>query len=107
MTVCEKCWEDAFTRSQADPSKSQTEHYFDLLKGRKERGEKKVKTNFYREGNLRNILAILASRFDDISSEECKVLSECFDILSQPEITLKDSIEVEMMCGKFGVLLSF
>lgn len=29
--MCEKCWADAFTRAQADPSKPQALHYRDLL----------------------------------------------------------------------------
>ena len=30
--MCEKCWEDAYMRSRfEDPSKSQAEHYADLL----------------------------------------------------------------------------
>lgn len=34
MACCEKCWTDAFTRSMCDRSKSQTEHYQDLLQER-------------------------------------------------------------------------
>jgi hypothetical protein len=36
MAACEKCWNDAYARMLADPSKSQTEHYYDLLKERKD-----------------------------------------------------------------------
>ncbi len=35
IKVCEKCWSDAFVRSQSDTSKTQTEHYLDLLFERK------------------------------------------------------------------------
>lgn len=31
MSCCEKCWGDAYKRHVADPSKSQVEHYQDLL----------------------------------------------------------------------------
>jgi hypothetical protein len=34
--ACEKCWSDAFLRMLADPSRTQTEHYSDLLLERKE-----------------------------------------------------------------------
>jgi len=36
MAVCEKCWADAGRRSRNNHSKSQTEHYMDLLKERKD-----------------------------------------------------------------------
>ena len=29
--ACEKCWGDAYKRSLADPSKSQSDHYRELL----------------------------------------------------------------------------
>jgi hypothetical protein len=32
--TCEKCWGDAYLRMQGDPSRSQTDHYYDLLKER-------------------------------------------------------------------------
>jgi hypothetical protein len=35
MTACEKCWADAYRRMLCEPSKSQTEHYMDLLDERK------------------------------------------------------------------------
>lgn len=31
MSSCEKCWADAFNRSMCDHSKSQPEHYLDLI----------------------------------------------------------------------------
>lgn len=34
MSQCEKCWGDAYLRWMAEPSKSQAEHYRDLLKER-------------------------------------------------------------------------
>ena len=34
--VCEKCWSDAYSRMKADPSKCQVDHYYDLLKERKD-----------------------------------------------------------------------
>lgn len=34
--ICEKCWSDAYNRMLSFPSKSQTDHYFDLLKERKD-----------------------------------------------------------------------
>jgi len=34
--ACEKCWSDAYRRMICDSSKSQTEHYYDLLKERKD-----------------------------------------------------------------------
>lgn len=37
MSVCEKCWSDAYMRMMAHPSKSQTEHYLDLLEERKDK----------------------------------------------------------------------
>lgn len=36
MPACEKCWGDAFARSKCDPSKSQAEHYADLIRERKD-----------------------------------------------------------------------
>ena len=36
MTACEKCWADAYVRSLADTSKTQTDHYMDLLDERKD-----------------------------------------------------------------------
>lgn len=36
MSACEKCWADAYRREWFDPSKSQAEHYRDLLEERKE-----------------------------------------------------------------------
>jgi hypothetical protein len=36
MSVCEKCWRDAYVRSISNPSKSQAEHYNDLLDERKD-----------------------------------------------------------------------
>ena len=36
MSSCEKCWGDAFMREFNHPMKSQTEHYRDLLKERKD-----------------------------------------------------------------------
>lgn len=33
--ACPKCWTDAFMRTMSDPSKSQIEHYRDLLEERK------------------------------------------------------------------------
>lgn len=34
MGACEQCWLDAYVRKLSDPSKSQTEHYHDLLRER-------------------------------------------------------------------------
>jgi len=34
MGGCEKCWSDAYLRMMCDPSKSQAEHYRDLLRER-------------------------------------------------------------------------
>ena len=34
--TCEKCWSDAYLRALSDPSKDQTDHYFDLLEERKD-----------------------------------------------------------------------
>ena len=31
MSACEKCWGDAYLRWMSDPSKSQAEHYTELL----------------------------------------------------------------------------
>jgi len=36
MSVCEKCWSDAGCRVYSDTSKTKAEHYFDLLKERKD-----------------------------------------------------------------------
>jgi hypothetical protein len=36
MPACEKCWGDAYMRWLAHPSKSQSEHYLDLLEERKD-----------------------------------------------------------------------
>lgn len=36
MTMCEKCWADAYTRSLSDTGKTQSEHYQDLLNERKD-----------------------------------------------------------------------
>lgn len=37
MASCEKCWSDSYMRIHGDPMKSQTEHYHELLKERKEK----------------------------------------------------------------------
>lgn len=29
--ICDKCWRDAYSRMISDPSKTQTDHYLDLL----------------------------------------------------------------------------
>ena len=34
MNACEKCWQDAYSRSLWDTSKSQSEHYSDLIRER-------------------------------------------------------------------------
>ena len=34
MSACEKCWGDAYRREMDNPSKSQAEHYHDLIKER-------------------------------------------------------------------------
>ena len=34
--ACEKCWGDAYMRWMSDPSKTQAEHYRDLLDERKD-----------------------------------------------------------------------
>ena len=34
--ACEKCWVDAYLRHRMDPSKSQAEHYRDLILEREE-----------------------------------------------------------------------
>lgn len=36
MAACEKCWNDAYSRSLSDTSKTQVEHYNDLLQERKD-----------------------------------------------------------------------
>ena len=36
MACCEKCWSDAYWRSFINQTKSQTEHYYDLLNERKD-----------------------------------------------------------------------
>jgi hypothetical protein len=36
MAVCEKCWTDAYSRAMGDFSKTQTEHYCDLIEERKD-----------------------------------------------------------------------
>lgn len=36
MSACEKCWRDAYKRMRDQPSKSQSEHYMDLLEERKD-----------------------------------------------------------------------
>jgi len=36
MASCEKCWGDAYTRTHTNPTKSQAEHYQDLINERKE-----------------------------------------------------------------------
>lgn len=49
MTCCERCWSDAYLRMLSDPSKTQADHYCDLIEERKEspctpeqqRGERK------------------------------------------------------------------
>lgn len=37
MAACEKCWSDAYSRMMADTSKTQTDHYQDLLEERKDK----------------------------------------------------------------------
>lgn len=37
MSACEKCWYDAYVRSRQDVSKSQAEHYTDLIEERKDK----------------------------------------------------------------------
>jgi hypothetical protein len=36
MSVCEKCWGDAYMRLLAHPTKPQAEHYADLIRERKD-----------------------------------------------------------------------
>ena len=36
MASCEKCWNDAYTKTHVSPMKSQAEHYTDLVKERKD-----------------------------------------------------------------------
>ena len=36
MASCEKCWGDAYMKTFTNPSKSQAEHYSDLIKEREE-----------------------------------------------------------------------
>lgn len=36
MASCEKCWGDAYMRVYSNPTKSQEEHYRDLIEERKE-----------------------------------------------------------------------
>ena len=36
MSSCEKCWYDASLRVRSDYSKTQSEHYYDLLKEREQ-----------------------------------------------------------------------
>ena len=36
MSCCEKCWDDAYLRWMSDPSKTQADHYADLLVERKD-----------------------------------------------------------------------
>jgi hypothetical protein len=53
--ACEKCWGDAYMRSQAEPSKSQAEHYRDLLEERKDNpcspDEQKRGSRLYRDAD--------------------------------------------------------
>jgi len=37
VSACEKCWGDAFRRSMFDTSKTQSDHYQDLLEERKDK----------------------------------------------------------------------
>lgn len=37
MAACEKCWSDAYGRMRSDPTKSQTDHYQEILEERKEK----------------------------------------------------------------------
>lgn len=36
MSICHKCWNDAFDRSVNDRTKTQYEHYLDILNERKD-----------------------------------------------------------------------
>lgn len=36
MATCEKCWGDAYMRALTNPSKSQADHYHDLIPERKD-----------------------------------------------------------------------
>lgn len=36
MSACEKCWGDAYLRSLCNPTKTQAEHYRELLEERKD-----------------------------------------------------------------------
>lgn len=36
MPACEKCWADAYRRAMNDPSRTQFQHYSDLLKERED-----------------------------------------------------------------------
>ena len=36
MPACEKCWSDAYMRMIGDTSKSQSEHYADILRERED-----------------------------------------------------------------------
>lgn len=37
MSCCEKCWADAYMRSLGDRTKTQADHYRDLLEERKDK----------------------------------------------------------------------
>jgi len=36
MPTCEKCWADAHRRAVSNPTRSQVDHYYDLLEERKD-----------------------------------------------------------------------
>jgi hypothetical protein len=36
MAMCERCWRDAYMREMANTSKSQSQHYHDLIEERKD-----------------------------------------------------------------------
>ncbi len=36
MATCEKCWDDAYMRTHSEPMICQVDHYYNLLKERKE-----------------------------------------------------------------------
>jgi hypothetical protein len=51
MACCEKCWGDAYIRWMAEPSKTQAEHYQDLLAERILHPCSKAEQNRDREEN--------------------------------------------------------
>lgn len=67
-----------------------------------------MNSNEIRDNNLKNIREIISQK-QNLTSNQCDYLSKCLNILSQDNLTHKDSLEIDYILakGKFGVMLPY